>query len=62
MLGYDVVEVTDYGVPRREQWDAIDRIGEFAQQVKQAINQANKTDLVELDLPHAGPAHRSVGS
>jgi hypothetical protein len=49
LLGYDVIEVTDYGVPRREQWDAIDRIGEFAQQVKQAINQANKTDLVELD-------------
>jgi hypothetical protein len=49
LLGYDVVEVTDYGVPRREQWDIIDRIGEFAQQVKQAINQANKTDLVELD-------------
>jgi hypothetical protein len=49
LLGYDVIEVTDYGVPRREQWDAIDRIGEFAQRVKQAINQANKTDLVELD-------------
>jgi hypothetical protein len=43
------VEVTDYGVPRREQWDAIDRIGEFAQRVKQAINQANKTELAELD-------------
>ena len=27
----------------------IDRIGEFAQRVKQAINQANKTELVELD-------------
>ena len=26
-----------------------DRIGEFAQQVKQAINQANKTELAELD-------------
>jgi hypothetical protein len=49
LLGYDVIETTDYGLPRREQWDAIDRIGEFAQQVKQAINQANKTDLVELD-------------
>jgi hypothetical protein len=49
LLGHDVVEVTDYGVARREQWDAIDRIGEFAQRVKQAINQANKTELVELD-------------
>ena len=48
LLGHDVVEVTDYGMERREQWDAIDRIGEFAQRVKQAINQANKTDLVEL--------------
>jgi hypothetical protein len=49
LLGHDVVEVTDYGVARREQWDAIDRIGEFAQRVKQAINQANKTELAELD-------------
>lgn len=49
LLGHDIVEVTDYGLSRREQWDHIDRIGEFAQRVKQAINQANKTDLVELD-------------
>ena len=49
LLGHDVVEVTDYGVVRRQQWDAIDRIGEFAQRVKQAINQANKTELAELD-------------
>jgi hypothetical protein len=49
LLGHHVIEVTDYGAPRREQWDAIDRIGEFAQRVKQAINQANKADLVELD-------------
>lgn len=49
LLGHDVVEVTDYGVARREQWDATDRIGEFAQRVKLAINQANKTELVELD-------------
>jgi hypothetical protein len=49
LLGHDVVEVTDYGVERRQQWDEIDRIGDFAQRVKQAINQANKTDLVELD-------------
>jgi hypothetical protein len=49
LLGHDVVEITDYGLARREQWDAIDQIGEFAQRVKQAINQANKTELVELD-------------
>lgn len=48
LLGHDVVEVTDYGLPRREQWDEIDRIAEFAHRVKQAINQANQTQLVEL--------------
>ncbi|QVQ52183.1 hypothetical protein J4H86_26380 [Spiractinospora alimapuensis] len=49
LLGYDVVEVTDYGVPRRDQWDETDRIGEFAQRVKQAINKANQTELATLD-------------
>lgn len=47
-LGYDVVEVTDYGLPSREVWNEIDRIQEFLQRVKQAINRANKTELVEL--------------
>ncbi|MDA2808075.1 hypothetical protein [Nocardiopsis suaedae] len=47
--GYDITEVTDYGLPRRSQWDEVDRIAEFAQRVKQAINRANKTELVELD-------------
>ncbi len=46
-LGYDVVEVTDYGLPSREMWNEIDRIQEFLQRVKQAINRANKTELVE---------------
>lgn len=49
LVGYDIAEVTDYGLPRRSQWDEIDRIAEFAQRVKQAINRANKTELVELD-------------
>ncbi|MFC4560885.1 hypothetical protein ACFO4E_03325 [Nocardiopsis mangrovi] len=49
LLGFDIVEVTDYGLPQRGQWDEIDRIGEFAQRVKQAINRANKTELAELD-------------
>ncbi|WP_460863517.1 hypothetical protein [Nocardiopsis coralliicola] len=49
LLGFDVVETTDYGVDRRGQWDEIDRIAEFAQRVKQAVNRANKTELVELD-------------
>lgn len=48
LLGYDVVETTDYGLPSREVWNEIDRIQEFLQRVKLAINRANKTDLVEL--------------
>jgi hypothetical protein len=48
LLGYDVVEVTDFGLPSREMWNEIDRIQEFQQRVKQAINRANKTELVEL--------------
>lgn len=47
-IGYDVVEVTDFGHPLREAYNEIDRIQDFAQRVKQAINQANMTDLVEL--------------
>jgi len=46
-LGFDVVEVTDYGLPAREMYNEIDRVGEFLQRVKQAINRANKTELVE---------------
>ena len=48
VTGYDVTETTDYGLPRREAWNEVDRIQEFAQRVKQAINQANKVELVEL--------------
>jgi hypothetical protein len=47
-LGYDVVEVADYGLPSRQIWNEIDRIQEFLQRVKQAINRANKTELIEL--------------
>jgi hypothetical protein len=47
-LGYDVVEVTDFGLPSREMWNEIDRIQEFLQRVKQAINRANKTELVDV--------------
>jgi hypothetical protein len=46
--GYDVVEHTDYGLPRREVWNEVDHIQEFAERVKQAIYEANKTELVEL--------------
>lgn len=47
-VGYDVTELTDYGVPRRDAWNEIDRIQDFAERVKQAINQANKTELVAI--------------
>jgi hypothetical protein len=47
-LGYDVVETTDYGLGSRDMWNEIDRIQEFLQRVKQAINRANKSELVEL--------------
>jgi len=30
-------------------WNAIDRVQEYQQRVKQAINRANKTELVTLD-------------
>ncbi|MBV9852317.1 MAG: hypothetical protein JO250_21845 [Armatimonadetes bacterium] len=46
--GYDVLDTTDYGLPRRQVWNEIDRIQEFAERVKQAISEANKTELVEL--------------
>lgn len=45
-LGYDVVEITDYGLPARSMYNEIDRVGEFLQRVKQAIQRANKTELV----------------
>lgn len=48
IIGYDVVETTDYGVPLREAYNDIDRIQDFAQRVKQAVNEANKTELIEL--------------
>jgi hypothetical protein len=48
IIGYDVVETTDYGIAQRDAWNEVDRIQEFAQRVKQAINRANKAELVEL--------------
>jgi len=47
LLGYDVTEVMDYGLPSRDVWNEVDRIQEFLQRVKQAINRANKTELVD---------------
>lgn len=47
-LGYEVVEVTDYGLEARGMYNEIDRVQEFLQRVKQAINRANKTELVSI--------------
>lgn len=49
LLGYDVVEITDFGLGSRDMWNAIDRVQEYQQRVKQAINRANKTELVTLE-------------
>ena len=46
VTGYKVDETTDYGVQQRDSWNEIDRIHDFAQRVKQAINEANKTPLI----------------
>ncbi len=48
VIGYDVKETTDYGIHQRESWNEVDRIQDFLQRVKQAINRANKTELVDL--------------
>lgn len=44
-IGYEVYETTDFGIPKREAWNEVDRIQEFAERVKQAIAEANKTEL-----------------
>ena len=46
--GYDVKEVTDYGRPVRDLWNQVDKIQEFGARVKQAIQDANKTVLVDV--------------
>ena len=40
--------LTDYGFEEREVYDEIDKIHAWQQRLKEAINQANKTDLIEL--------------
>lgn len=48
IIGYEVYETTDYGIPRREAWNEVDRIQEFSERVKQAIAEANKTELLPI--------------
>ena len=45
-IGWDVTEVVDYGIAKRDAWNEVDRIQDFAQRIKQAINKANKTELI----------------
>ncbi len=47
--GYKVVDVTEFGGPRRAVWDHVDRIQAYAAGIKQALNDANRTELVELE-------------
>jgi hypothetical protein len=48
IIGYEVYETTDYGIPKREAWNEVDRIQEFAERVKQAVAEANKTELLPI--------------
>ncbi|MBL4845039.1 MAG: hypothetical protein JKY65_05910 [Planctomycetes bacterium] len=47
-VGYEIAETTDYGLPVRDAYNEIDRVQEFGERVKQAIQEANKFELVEL--------------
>ena len=45
---YEVQEITDYGEEERKVFDEIDKIHEWQHRLKEAINQANKTELIDL--------------
>ncbi len=45
---YTVTENTDYGIPEREIFDEVDKIHKWLEGIKSAINEANKTELVDL--------------
>jgi hypothetical protein len=45
---YTVEEVKDYGLQEREIFDKVDEIHLWLQRIKNAINEANKTELIEL--------------
>jgi len=46
---YNVEEIDDYGIEEREVFDKIDKIHAWQHRLKEAINQANKTELVDID-------------
>ena len=58
LLGFDVTEITDFGLPTRVMYNEIDRVQEFLQRVKQAINRANKTELVSAVRGLTAPRHK----
>ena len=45
---YEVSEIIDYGRPERFVYDEIDKIHGWLERIKNAINEANKTELVNL--------------
>jgi len=45
---YNVEEITDYGIEERNVFDQIDKIHAWQHRLKEAINQANKTELIDL--------------
>ncbi|HMF34966.1 MAG TPA: hypothetical protein VKK79_26325 [Candidatus Lokiarchaeia archaeon] len=45
---YVVQEITDYGLQERDVFDSVDKIHEWLSRIRNAINEANKVELVEL--------------
>ncbi|MFX1535023.1 MAG: hypothetical protein ACFFDI_12430 [Promethearchaeota archaeon] len=46
---YKIEEVIDYGYLERKVFDEVDKIHIWLQRIKKAINEANKTELVDLE-------------
>ncbi|NMC08392.1 MAG: hypothetical protein GYA24_24505 [Candidatus Lokiarchaeota archaeon] len=46
---YQIDEVADYGHDERKVFDEVDKIHLWLQRVRNSINEANKTELVEID-------------
>lgn len=46
---YNVEENTDYGFEERKVYDEIDKIHAWQHRIRESVNQANKTELIELD-------------
>ncbi len=45
---HDVQEVEDFGYSEREVFDEVDKVHKWMQSLKEAVNQANQTELVEI--------------